>query len=156
MIEESVESFITQFKPYAAPVEVLPHVEGSPLLECVVGRTVIHLLERTSPYAARPGMGQVIINPTTLGLEPSAEAIKELLAPALSQLKVTGLVLERQEGAVIVDAGVPLVVTLFSDVPETLAAGDWVQFESITPVHGFFVPAARRSPQQRAADADSI
>ena len=30
MFEESVESFITQWRPYAADVTLFPHTEGSP------------------------------------------------------------------------------------------------------------------------------
>ena len=156
MIEESVESFVTQFKTYAATVEVLARLEGSPLLECVVGETVLQVLERTNPYAAQPGMVQLILNPTTASLTPTDATRPSLAAAGLGRLRATGRVLERDAQAVIVDAGVPLVVTLFGDVPDTFAAGDWVSFESVAPVHGFFVPPNKRSLQQRETDADSL
>lgn len=156
MIEESVESFVLRFKTYAATVEVLARPEGSPLLECVVGQTVLQVLERTNPYAAQPGMVQLILNPTTEVLTV-AEATEKDLAPAgLGRLRATGRVLERELQAVIVDAGVPLVVTLFGEVPDTLAAGDWVHFESVAPIHGFFVPPSKRGLQRREADTDSL
>lgn len=157
MIEESIESFITQFRLYAAPVEVLARTEGSPMLECVVGQHVLHLLERTNPYAAQPGQRQMIINPTAASLGPSEAAHKQLSPTALSQVDATGLVLERQDNALIVDAGVTLVVGMFGPIPESIVAGDWVTFKSVAPIHGFFVPPLKKSVyQRREPDTDSI
>ena len=157
MIEESIESFITQFRAYAAPVEVLARTEGSPMLECVVGQHVLHLLERTNPYGAQPGQRQIIINPTAVTIEPCETSQKQLNPTALSELSAVGLVLERQEEALIVDAGVSLVVNMFEAFPEEIIAGDWVRFQSLAPIHGFYVPPTKKSVyQRREADADSI
>ena len=157
MIEESIESFITQFRAYAAPVEVLSRTEGSPMLECVVGQHVLHLLERTNPYEAQPGQRQIIINPTAASVEASDDTRKQLNPTALSELSAVGLVLERQEEALIIDAGVTLVVNMFDPIPESFIAGDWVSFQSLAPIHGFYVPPTKRSVyQRREPDTDSI
>ena len=155
MLEESVESFVMRFKTYAATVEVLARPEGSPLLECVVGETVLQVLERTNPYAAQPGTVQLILNPTTDKLEHADKTQKSVATAGLGRLRATGRVLEREPQAVIVDAGVPLVVTLF-EVPADTAPGDWVSFESLAPVHGFFVPPTKRGLQRRETDGESL
>lgn len=144
MVEESVEGFVAQYRGYAAPVEILPHVEGAPLLECVVGTTVLQVLERTGPYLARPGRAHVIINPSCERLERLAEGRKALSTPALGTLEATGPVLELADKVLIVDALVPLVVFALSELPEDLALGDWVRFTSLAPVHGFVVPREAR------------
>ena len=157
MIEESVEGFIQRYRPYAAPVEVLPHLEGSPLLECVLGTTVVQVLERTAPYLARPGRMRLILNPTAASLTRSAEGRKELLAPALGRIRATGLVLGLEERVLIVDAGAPLVVSLETPAPADLTLGEWVAFESTAPIHGFVLPPEpQRGRALREGDADSI
>ena len=156
MIEESAESFILEFKPYAAPVEVLPRLEGSPMLECVTGHTVLHLLERTGPYDVVAGPAQVLINPVASKLERAAQEVKTLTPVALSRITATGLVLERHADALIIDTGVPLVVTMFAPFPADIAAGDWLSFESLAPIHGFFVPTRKRSTTRRETEGDII
>lgn len=154
MIEESVESFLLRYRPYAALVEVLPHLEGSPLLECVVGTSVLHLLERTGPYLAKPGRAKVVLNATAERLEPAEAPGKKLEVTGLSRLRVAGLVLEREEDSLIVDAGVPLVVNVFGALPLEFAVGDWIRFESVPPLHGFVVPAEARVERRRAGEGD--
>ncbi len=138
-MEDSIESFIAQYKPYAATVHLLSKVEGSPLLECVAGQKVIHLLERTGPYLSRPGKTQIILNPSAETLQKAESAEKSFQVTAISRLKVQGLVLDRGQNVVVVDAGIPLVVTLFDD-NQSITLGDYISFESIPPIHGFVVP----------------
>ncbi len=154
MLEESVESFILHYKPYAALVEILPYLEGSPLLECVVGNTVVQVLERTAPYLARPGKMRLIINPTAKVLEPAEEIRKSLVTVATSRIRATGPVLELGRQALIVDAGTPLVVSFFGSLPEGVAVGEWVQFESLAPLHGFVLPTEPRDGQARSREPE--
>jgi hypothetical protein len=153
-MEESVEGFIAQYRPYAVTVELLPKTEGSPLLEVVANQKVLHLLERTSPYQAKPGKAQVIVNPMTETLQRSPEAVKSFMVPALSKMRVQGVVLELFPNVVIVDAGVPLVVTLLSDLSEDIALGDYISFESLSPIHGFVILKEEKRSYKRGRETD--
>jgi hypothetical protein len=154
-MEESVEGFIAQFKPYAATVEVLSKTEGSPLLEIVVVQKVLHLLERTAPYGSKPGKAQIILNPMTNTLEKSPENIKTITVPGVSKMHVQGVVLEFYAQTAIVDAGVPLVVTLLEDIPHDIALGDYIQFDSLRPVHGFVLQKEEQRSYRRGRETDS-
>jgi hypothetical protein len=154
-MEESVEGFISQFKPYAATVEVLPKTEGSPLLEIVVSQKVLHLLERTAPYQSKPGKAQIILNPMTKALEKSAESVKAITVPGVSKMHVQGVVLELSSQTAIVDAGVPLVVTLLEDISNDIALGDYIQFDSLRPVHGFVLQKEEQRSYRRGRETDS-
>lgn len=154
-MEESVEGFISQFKPYAASVEVLPKTEGSPLLEIVVSQKVLHLLERTAPYGSKPGKAQIILNPMTNGLQKSTEGLKTITVPGVSKMHVQGVVLELSPQTAIVDAGVPLVVTLLETVPEDITLGDYIQFDSLRPVHGFVLQKEEQRSYRRGRETDS-
>ncbi len=152
MFEESVESFITQWRPYAADATLFPHTEGSPLLECRAGGAIFGVLERTAPYAAPSGPAKLIVHLTTeqVALSDAREQRLEVLGP--SHLRATGLVVLRQGRMVVVDAGTPLVIGSFAALPEDLAAGDWVEVAGLPPAHGFVVPQAIR---RTLAPADS-
>lgn len=153
MIEDSVESFIARFKPYAAPVTIFSHTEGSPLLECLFVKTIIQVFERTGPYVSRVGKVRMIVNPNTERLLLSDVTQKQVLVVGTSRLQVNGLVLDRDDDVVIVDVGQPLVVGVLGEVAEPVTAGDWVSFESVAPVHGFIVPDAHvRSLAHSEAD----
>jgi hypothetical protein len=154
VIEESVESFMTRYRPYAVEVELLSHLEGSPLLECLVQQKVLHVLERTGPYYGQLGKVKVIINPMT-ELISASDAVKQLEVSDLSKLRAQGLVLERDERSLVIDAGVALVV---SSLGKQLAAmpGDWVSFESLAPVHGFILSPEKRVSHRRAEESDGI
>jgi hypothetical protein len=154
-MEDSVEGFMLHYKPYAATVEVLPKTEGSPLLEIVAGQKVVHLLERTAPYGAKPGKAQVIVNPMTLTLMKSDEAVKSITVPALSKMRVQGVVLEVFPDAAIIDAGVPLVVSLLEALSNDIAPGDYVSFESLSPIHGFVIQKEEQRSYRRGRETDS-
>ena len=156
LMEDSVEGFMLHYKPYAASVEVLPKTEGSPLLEVVVaGQKVIHLLERTAPYVSKPGKAQVIVNPMTQTLIKSDEAVKSITIPALSKVRVQGVVLEVFPDAAIIDAGVTLVVSLLEEFPSDIALGDFISFDSLSPVHGFVVQKEEQRSYRRGRETDS-
>jgi hypothetical protein len=154
-MEESVEGFISQFRPYAATVEILPKTEGSPLLEIVVIQKVLHLLERTAPYQSKPGKAQIILNPMVNTLEKSPESVKTITVPALSKMHVQGVVLELHAQTAIVDAGVPLVVTMLEDMPDDIALGDYIQFDSLRPIHGFILQKEEQRSYRRGRETDS-
>jgi len=154
MIEESLENFITQYKPYAVNAELLGHTEGSPLIECVVQDKVLHFLERTGPYLSTPGKHNVILNPVIKTYSEATEPTKHFESNAISQLKATGLVLENQDKSLIVDVGVNIVLSSAEGF-EGVATGDWISFESLAPIHGFVLPKLPSKNQQRS-DEDSI
>lgn len=154
MIEESLESFVTQFKPYAVTTELLGRTEGSPLVECVIRDKIVHFLERTGPYLSTPGKHNVIINTLIERSIKAQESTKSFDSPAISQLKATGLVLEHHGESLVVDVGVTFIVSCF-DGFEDVAVGDWIEFESVPPVHGFVLPKLPTKAQQRL-DEDSI
>lgn len=145
MFEESVESFITQWRPYAADITLFPRTEGSPLLECRAGDAIFGVLERTGPYAAPPGAAKLILHVMTESVQVSDEQVQALEVSGPSRLSATGVVLLRQGQMVVVNAGVPLVVGSFSVLPDDLAAGAWVRLSTLPPVHGFLVPRVLRS-----------
>lgn len=143
MFEESVESFITQWRPYAADAALFAHTEGSPLLECCAAGAIFGVFERTGPYTAHSGPAKLILHLMAEQVEPLEEPERRLEVVGPSRLKVTGLVVLRQGQMLVVDAGVPLVVGSFGALSDTLAAGDWVTVKGLAPVHGFVVPKTR-------------
>ena len=153
MIEDSVESFVLQFKPYAVPAELIAGSEGSPLIECVVQTKVLHFLERTGPYLSSAGKKNIILNCSALQLNPNSETEKAFEISGLSRLKVKGLILELFGNNLVVDAGLTLIVSCLSGQPN-LSIGDWVQFESIAPIHGFVLSDSGERP--RYVEEDGI
>jgi hypothetical protein len=154
-MEDSVEGFILHYKPYAATVELLPKTEGSPLLEVVANHRVLHLLERTAPYQSKPGKAQVIVNPMAQTLNKSDEAVKSITVPALGKMRVQGVVLEIFPDAAIIDAGVTLVVSLLEEFPEDIALGDYISFDSLSPIHGFVIQKEEQRTYRRGRETDS-
>lgn len=154
MFEESIESFIMQWKPYAATVQLFPHTEGSPLLECSAAGCIFHVFERTGPYHVLSGTASLIINPVTERVTRADTPGKQIEVIGVSRLRVKGLVLLNRNDMVVVDAGVPLVVGVFAGTGD-VALGDWLEFESVAPVHGFLLPVVR-SGAVLPASGDSI
>ena len=145
MFEESVESFITQWRPYAADVTLFAHTEGSPLLECRAAGVIFGVLERTNPYSAPIGPAKLILSLTTERIELAEEKVRKVVVLGPSHLKAWGVVVLRQGRVIVVDAGAPLVIGSFAPLPDTLAAGDWVAVTGLPPVHGFLLPQVNRS-----------
>jgi hypothetical protein len=136
-MEESVEHFIVQWKPYATPVRCFPRVEGSPLVEVQVLGHILHVFERTNPYHLVPGPAMLILNPMTEQVTPTEADSPGLEVIGLSRIKAWGRILVRQPYTVVIDAGVPLVVSVLDGVPGDVALGDRVTFTSTSPIHGF-------------------
>ncbi len=144
MFEESVESFVSQWRPYAADVTLFTQAEGSPLLECQAGGAIFGVLARTGPYSAVNGPAQLIVHLMTEQVTLSAGREQQLEVLGPSRLRATGLVVLRQGRMVVVNAGAPLVVGSFGALPEGLTAGDWVEVSGLPPVHGFVIPKTVR------------
>ena len=145
MFEESVESFITQWRPYAADVTLFAHTEGSPLLECRAAGAIFGVLERTGPYSADIGPARVILHLTTEYVEAATAPLRKVAVLGPSHLSVWGVVVLRQGPMIVVDAGAPFVVGSFAPLSDTLAAGDWVTITGLPPVHGFVLPQPSRT-----------
>lgn len=140
MIEDSIENFILNYKTYATEIKILSKLEGSPLLEAYVADTVIHLFERTGPYLAKVGLARAIINPSAKEYQSNPEKLRELNVLAISQIEAKGLVLERDERSIILDAGIPLVFSCLSEAPDSVIAGEWISIVSHVALHGFLLP----------------
>ncbi len=153
MIEDSVESFILQYKPYAITAEIVASNEGNPLIECVVQTKVLHFLERTAPYLSAAGKRNIILNCSTEALSICSEPQKSFEVTGLSKLKARGLVLEQHGENLILDAGITFIVSSFTE-PSSVAVGDWVEFECIAPIHGFVLSELGERP--RYVEEDSI
>lgn len=141
MFEDSPEGFIARWQRHAADVELFPHREGSPLLECRAGTAILQLFERTGPYLSRPGLQRAILHPLTRELRRLApdEEERGLVPTGISALDVVGEVRALEGSMVVVDAGAPLVVGVLGSLPDGLAVGDLVRFEADAPIHGFVV-----------------
>ncbi len=146
MIEDGVDALVARFTAHATNVEVASRVEGSPLLECLTDAAVLYLLERTGPYLAPRGVARVIVQPDTQQLvrvasdDPAPPRHVEALGAG--RLVASGLVIAIDPPFVVVDAGIPLVVAVEA-LPEDLATGERVRFQSRAPVHGFVLPPTR-------------
>lgn len=149
MFEDSVESFIVRWRPFATGVRLHARGEGSPLLECSVAGTVLQVLERTNPYAAQPGRAHMILNFTAERLTPTDARAKRIEATGVSRAHVEGLVVLREDDMVVVDAGAPIVVGVLEPLPDDLAPGDFVTFDGVPPIHGFVVERAADDARER-------
>ncbi|UCH26175.1 MAG: hypothetical protein JSV66_00580 [Trueperaceae bacterium] len=145
MFEDSVDNFISRWQRYAASVELFSHIEGSPLIECKVDKAILHIFERTGPYFKEPGLAKVVLNPTVDEVQFSQEQERLIDVIGISRMRFNGLVLSQEDRFIIVDAGVPLVVSVQGSVPNVPIEGVWVSCESIAPVHGFLLPRVRSS-----------
>ncbi len=156
-LEDSAESFVARWRGRAATAEAFARPEGVPLIECDVAGAVIQVFERTGPYLARPGPVRLIVNPSVeeVTLAPD-DATCALESRGLSQVAATGRVVEVDGRTVVVDVGVPLVVSARGPLPPGLEPGHVVTFESDAPVHGFVLPPERTAHARREGVDDSI
>jgi hypothetical protein len=161
-LEHSISEFIEQFKPHASRVQLYPQTEASPLLEVKVGGRVVYVLDRVGPYVAGTGEVWMIVNPMVATLSKAQTQEAELHSTGISKLEGVGLVVAIAPNHVVLEVTpnhVVLEVTPDRNVlevtqPETKAklvlgvldeswrsvqVGDWVQWVSLEPVHGFIV-----------------
>lgn len=156
MFEESVETFIVRWRPFTTDVRLFGRVEGNPLLECRVADTILQVLERTGPYRAAPGQARMILNFTAERLEVATGGRKRIEATGISKARVEGLVLLREGNMVVVDGGAPLVVGVHQPLRDGVAAGDFVAFDALPPIHGFLVPQDAKGARRAGSDEDSM
>jgi hypothetical protein len=155
MFEESPDGFVSRWRSYAASVRVFSRTEGLPMLEFEAAGAILQVLERTGPYLAPPGNARMIINPTAESLDVRPGGHKSLESIGLGRARAIGVLTLREDPFLVVDAGVPLVVSVSCDLPEDAVPGAWVSFEAVPPIHGFVLrePTARvlRSAEGEAA-----
>lgn len=141
-----------RWRGYANRATLYSHTEGSPLLECAINGYILNVFERTNPYVSTPGDIEIIVNPLTEQVTKPEEPAKHLELTGLSQMKACGLVLFRGDNTVVIDAGLPLVVSVFAALPDDAAAGDWLEFTSLAPVHGFILTRTSKRIAQAGDD----
>lgn len=158
MVEESPESFISKWRRHAAQVELFAHTEGSPMLECRAGDVIMQLFERTGPYQSRPGTALVIINPVIEELTVLGEQLEEPHVESLgvSRIRLTGVIIERDGRNLVVQAGLPLVVSSLDRLPEAARVGASVNITSIAPVHAFVVADHVTAAERNAEKHDDL
>lgn len=142
-LENSEQEFITRFAAHAASGTLYPQIEGSPLLEFSAGGRVLFLFDRMGPYASVNGPARVIVHGLVeageLHVLDQAEATEEKLMPsAISAVEGQGRVVLASRRTVVVQARLPLVLSVLEGQPG-LQVGDWVQFRTQPPLHGFLV-----------------
>lgn len=150
MLESSPAEFADTYARYAAAGELLPRLEGSFLLEFVVGDLVLYLFDRCGPYFFT-GPAHVIVHGltdptiTTLTVAPPNEQ-PWAEATGRSALRGVGQVVAQTHRATVLDAGLLLVLSQPTFPPYTAGSwsleaevGDWVQFSTLNPLHGYLV-----------------
>ena len=143
VIEESPDAFVDRFRSYATRATLFARPEGSPLLEADVAGTIVQLLERTNPYDAPPGAATLILNPTAHDLHDAGpDAVAALQVPERGALRGAGAVLAQAPGALVVDAGVPVVLAV--EEADAWPVGRHVAFDAAPPIHAFVLPPDRR------------
>ncbi|MCH2667898.1 MAG: hypothetical protein MKZ59_08020 [Deinococcales bacterium] len=145
VFEDSVDGFIQTWKSFSTRVRLFPKVEGSPLLECQVTNSILHLLDRTGPYASTSGEVEVIINATGVIHAWQSTGAREFEVKTISHLKGTGEVLAISNDIMVIDIGFPLVFGPEKGIPNGVAEGSNVSVETFPPIHGFVVSVVRDS-----------
>jgi hypothetical protein len=139
VLEHSVSEFIEHFKAHASRVQVYPQTEASPLLEVKLGGKVVYLFDRVGPYLATTGEALMIVNPMVQGVLPSQTQEAELRTVGVSKLEGVGKVLAVLNHHIVLEATAKLVLGVLDESWRGVKVGDWLEFSSLEPVHGFFV-----------------
>jgi hypothetical protein len=139
VLEHSVNEFIEHFKAHASRVQLYPQTEASPLLEVKLGGKVVYLFDRVGPYAASTGEALMIINPMVQSVQPSQTQEAELRTVGVSKLEGVGKVLAVLNNHIVLEATAKLVLGVLDESWRGVQVGDWLEFSSLEPVHGFFV-----------------
>lgn len=137
-LENSESEFTERYAAYAAPGELYPGREGSPLLEFASGGRVLYLFDRTGPYTAPPGPARVIVHGilTPGSVQPAAQPAEVLSVQGISAVEGTGRVVQVIGRTWVVQARVTLVLSAFDPLPQA-APGEWFSFRTEPPLHGF-------------------
>lgn len=133
-LEDSPQAFARAHAEHAAQARLLPQREGSPLLECVFGETVLYLLCRLGPY---PPQGPVRVLVHAVAAQLSASDDAPALTVGRSRLSGVGALLARAgERLLVLDVGFPLLLALPWGLTELVQAPRY-RFETEAPLHGF-------------------
>ncbi len=143
VLEHSTIEFLEHFKAHAARVFLYPQIEASPLLEVRVGGRVVYLFDRTGPYSAVNGEALMIVNPMVDSLSVVETQEADLNVLGISRLDGVGRVVAVEPNHVVLEARALLVIGVLDDSWRKVKVGDWVEFSSLEPVHGFFVKSIR-------------
>lgn len=143
---------MVRWRPFTTAVRLFSRTEGSPLLECEVAGTILQVLERTGPYLSTPGPARMILNVTADRLEVVGTRQKRIESTGIGAVRVAGVVLLREEDMVVVDGGAPLVVGVHEALADSVAAGDFVVFDAVPPIHGFLVSSDARGDRSGAPE----
>lgn len=133
-LEDSPQAFARAHAEHAAPAVLLPGREGSPLLECVLGDTVLYLLCRLGPYPPQ-GPARVLVHAVAARLAPSDDA-PELTVGRSRLSGVAPLLARPGERLLVLGVGFPLLLALPWGVTE-LANAPAYRFDTEAPLHGF-------------------
>jgi hypothetical protein len=150
VLEDSVADFVEQHRAYATAAWLYPQPEGSPLLEIRLEASasddetrrvspVFYTFDRVGPYAARPGPVKLIVNPMVDTLTPTEHGEAQLQVIGVSKLHGTAQVRQVMLNTVVVSCFGQLVLSVFDHSHKKLRGGDWLEFTSLEPVHGFLV-----------------
>jgi hypothetical protein len=146
VFEDSVEGFITRWRHLGVSGHAFARAEGSPLLEVGVGEWVLHLFERTGPYAAPTGPVRLIVHAVAEAWREEPEGTPLAFAViAPTRFRIVGRVTELDGPLLGVDVGIPLVVGLDAR-GEQLAlpkVGALFSCDTLAPAHGFVLPVGR-------------
>ena len=145
VFEDSVDGFVQSWKKFCTRVRLFPKVEGSPLLECGIGDSILHMLERTGPYCSVSGEAEVIINATGVISAWESTGSTRFEVKAISELHGTGKILAIANETLVIDIGFPLVFGAQNGVPEGVVIGSYVSVETFPPIHGFVVSVVREA-----------
>lgn len=137
MVESSPEEFTRRFAAYAAEGTLYPQPEGSGLLEFAAAGRVLYLLDRSGPYAARPGPARVLVSAALKSWEAVEPAEESLSLTGVSALEGRGELVEAGGGALVLRARLPLV--LLGDPAPRPQPGQWLHFTTEAPLHGFLL-----------------
>lgn len=139
-VEISVEDFIIRYEKAAATGKLYSQIESSPLLEFCSEGEVFYLLDRTGPYHTPSDLAQVIINvliePHNLRLSKDKSVFLQNVG--VSSLYGRGKIIAQDQISFIVESQLPLVFS-FNESVGDYKIGDWIEFETQPPLHGFIV-----------------
>ncbi len=135
-IETSPEDFVQRHRAHAATGTLYAQPEGSPLMEFSSGGRVLYLLDRSGPYAVRPGPARVLVSGVLQQLEAVEAQDEQLSVLGVSAVEGVGVVVAAERGTLVVRARLPLVLSGARPLPEP---GAWVRFTTDAPLHGFLL-----------------
>lgn len=150
-LENSAEDLERRYADYAVAGVVHPSIEGSPLIEFSASGRVFYLFDRNGLYEVQPGPRRILIHgildmQQTVLTQPSQHAqlnpdnsdSEQLVSSGISELQGYGRLVAIQEQHWVVQARVQLLLSSFEALP-TAQVGDWLQFATLAPLHGFAV-----------------